>query len=150
MVARHRTPILTCSSNSKRRTSAPCNARLLEPLPTRRRHRLRQNPNITNRPTYNPGILHRSPPHSQHPTPHTEEKRHQNCSLSSTRSRGYCFPSAFPISSFAGGGPKQCVKTHGFGGTVFNIRIIEGKISVVDDDGGGVGLRRLRATFPRG
>ena len=62
MVARHRTPILTGGSSSRsrnRRTSAPSNARLLEPPPTRRRHGPRQNPNITKHPTYNSGTFHR-------------------------------------------------------------------------------------------
>jgi len=41
------------------------------------------------------------------------------------------------------------VKTLGFGGIVFNIRVVGGEASVVDDDGGG-GLRRLRAALLRG
>jgi hypothetical protein len=44
------------------------------------------------------------------------------------------------------------MKTLGFGGTVFNIRVVGGEVSVVDDDGGGGGgggLRRLRAALPR-
>jgi len=41
------------------------------------------------------------------------------------------------------------VKTLGFRGTVLNIRIVAGDVSVVDEDvgGGGGGLRRLRATL---
>ena len=41
------------------------------------------------------------------------------------------------------------MKTLGFRGTVLNIRIVAGDVSVVDEDvgGGGGGLRRLRATL---
>jgi hypothetical protein len=45
-------------------------------------------------------------------------------------------------------GTRRC--SSGFGGTVFNIRVVRGEVCVIDDDGGGGGLRRPRATLPRG
>ena len=83
MVAGYRTPILTCSSSSRRRkwrTASPSNVHFLELPPTRRKHRPRRSPNLPlmssakhhrHRPrpwTYNLGILH-------HPTqPHTPRR----------------------------------------------------------------------------
>ena len=37
----------------------------------------------------------------------------------------------------------------GFGGIVLNTQVVRGEVSVVDNDGGDVGLCRLRAALPR-
>jgi hypothetical protein len=59
-------------------------------------------------------------------------------------------PSAFPFRLLLRGGPEQCLKTLGFEGTAFNIRVVGGEVPVVDGNGGGGGLCRLRATLPHG
>ena len=108
----------------------------------------RQEPPSLPRPRiYNPGILHR-PTAIPSPTSRKSTIKILPPPLGRDLADIVVRP-CFQFRFLLRGRPEQCMRALGFGGIVLNTQVVRGEVSVVDNDGGDVGLRRLCAALPR-
>jgi hypothetical protein len=161
------------SRRQNRRTSSPPSARFLDLLPTSRRHRLQRSPDIANRPSSHrqplsppnqierqeptvtapacgpPKLRHPSPPHPPH-QPHMMRRKSSSSKLfpllSDTISLIWLSVRVSHFDCCFKGDLNSGRKPLGSKALSSTSRVVVGEISVVDDGGGG-GLRRLRATL---